>query len=145
MFDRYRTRFHDKNCKYLLESTTFEDNGGHTFMIQVNINCKRVGVIYCIFCTKCNRNIYVGQKNVDKYLTKRNIYVWSFSHPISWQKFAKKTARDFHRAVSKIFDRVNSVALWFTFPSVDMEILAPFSILYTLRLRLRVYLATSGC
>jgi hypothetical protein len=30
-------------------------------MIQVNINCKSVGVIYCIFCTKCDRDIYVGQ------------------------------------------------------------------------------------
>jgi hypothetical protein len=48
----------------LLESTTFDDNGGHTFMIQVNINCKSVGVIYCIFCTKCNRNINVGQTGV---------------------------------------------------------------------------------
>jgi hypothetical protein len=54
-------------CKYLLESTTFEDNGGHTFMIQVNINCRSVGVIYCIFCTKCNRNIYVRQTGDTLY------------------------------------------------------------------------------
>jgi hypothetical protein len=37
--------------------------------------------------------------------------VWSFSQTISWQKFAK-TAQDFHHAVSKVFDRVKSVALW---------------------------------
>ena len=36
-------------------------------------------------------------ENVDKYLTKRNIYVWSFSHSISWQ--------DFFCAVSKVFDK----------------------------------------
>ena len=54
-------------CKYLLESTTFEDNGRHTFMIQVNINCKSIGVIYWIFCTKCNRNIYVGQTGDTLY------------------------------------------------------------------------------
>jgi hypothetical protein len=45
-------------CKYLLESTTFDDNGGHTFTIQVNINCKSVGVIYCILCTKCTNGWY---------------------------------------------------------------------------------------
>ena len=28
-------------------------------------------------------------------------------------KFAKKAAQHFHRAVSKVFDRVKSVALWF--------------------------------
>ena len=43
-------------------------------------------------------------ENVDKYLTKRNIYVWSFSHSISWQ--------DFFCAVSKVFDRVKTIALW---------------------------------
>ena len=29
------------------------------------------------------------------------------------RKNCEKTAQDFHRAVSKIFDRVKSVALWF--------------------------------
>jgi hypothetical protein len=28
--------------------------------------------------------------SIDKCLTKQNIYVWSFSHPISWQQLAKK-------------------------------------------------------
>ena len=36
-------------------------------MIQVNINCKNVGVIYCIVCTQCNRNIYVGQTGDTLY------------------------------------------------------------------------------
>jgi hypothetical protein len=36
-------------------------------MIQVNINCKSVGVIYCIFCTKYNRNIYVRQTGDTLY------------------------------------------------------------------------------
>ena len=29
--------------------------------------CKSVGVIYCNFCTKCNRNIYVGQTGDTLY------------------------------------------------------------------------------
>jgi hypothetical protein len=49
---------------------------------------------------------------VDKYLTKWNIYVWRFSHTISWQKFAKKWHNFFHCTGSKVFDRVKSVALW---------------------------------
>jgi hypothetical protein len=36
-------------------------------MIQVNIHCKSVGVIYCIFCTKCDRDIYVGQTGDTLY------------------------------------------------------------------------------
>ena len=45
-----------------------------------------------------------------------------------------------------IFDynllEINSL---FTFLSVDMEILIPFSSLYNIRLHLRMHLATLGC
>jgi hypothetical protein len=33
---------------------------------QGSINCKTVGVIYCILCTDCEKNIYVGQTG-DKF------------------------------------------------------------------------------
>ena len=48
-------------CKYLIENNVFSDNDGNQFKIKGSINCKSVGVIYCIFCTKCSKNIYVGQ------------------------------------------------------------------------------------
>ena len=33
---------------------------------QGSTNCKTVGVIYCILCTECEKNIYVGQTG-DKF------------------------------------------------------------------------------
>jgi hypothetical protein len=47
-------------------STSFKDNEGNTYNIQGSINCKTVGVIYCILCTECEKNIYVGQTG-DKF------------------------------------------------------------------------------
>ena len=45
-------------------STSFKDNEGNTYNIQGSINCKTVGVIYCI--TECEKNIYVRQTG-DKF------------------------------------------------------------------------------
>ena len=47
-------------------STSFKDNEGNTYNIQGSINCKTVGVIYCILCTECEKYIYVGQTG-DKF------------------------------------------------------------------------------
>ena len=44
-------------------STSFKDNEGNTYNIQGSINCKTVGVIYCILCTECEKNIYVLEDN----------------------------------------------------------------------------------
>ena len=35
-------------CLHFIESTSFKDNEGNTYNIQGSINCKTVGVIYCI-------------------------------------------------------------------------------------------------
>jgi hypothetical protein len=48
-------------CSHVIESTSFKDNEGNTYNIEGSINCKTVGVIYCILCTECEKNIYVGQ------------------------------------------------------------------------------------
>ena len=53
-------------CLHIIESTSFKDNEGNTYNIQGSINCKTVGVIYCILCTECEKNIYVGQTG-DKF------------------------------------------------------------------------------
>ena len=53
-------------CSHIIESTSFKDNEGNTYNIQGSINCKTVGVIYCILCTECEKNIYVGQTG-DKF------------------------------------------------------------------------------
>jgi hypothetical protein len=39
-------------CSHIIESTSFKDNEGNTYNIQGSINCKTVGVIYCILCTE---------------------------------------------------------------------------------------------
>ena len=48
-------------CKHLIESSKVKDNEGKIYNIHVDINCTTTSVIYCIFCTKCDNNIYVGQ------------------------------------------------------------------------------------
>ena len=48
-------------CKHLIESSTFQDNEGKIYNIHGDINCKTTSVIYCIFCTKCDTIIYVGE------------------------------------------------------------------------------------
>jgi hypothetical protein len=53
-------------CSHIIESTSFKDNEGNTYNIQGSINCKTVGVIYCILCTECETNIYVEQTG-DKF------------------------------------------------------------------------------
>ena len=53
-------------CSHIIESTSFKDNEDNTYNIQGSINCKTVGVIYCILCTECEKNIYVGQTG-DKF------------------------------------------------------------------------------
>ena len=53
-------------CSHFIESTSLKDNEGNTYTIQGSINCKAVGVLYCIMCTECENNIYVG-KTGDKF------------------------------------------------------------------------------
>jgi hypothetical protein len=53
-------------CSHIIESTSFKDNEGNTYDIQDSLNCKNVGVIYCILCTECEINIYAGQTG-DKF------------------------------------------------------------------------------
>ena len=48
-------------CKHLIESSKFQDNEGKIYNIHGDINCKSTSVIYCIFCTKCDKNISVDQ------------------------------------------------------------------------------------
>jgi hypothetical protein len=45
-----------------------------TYNIQGSINCKTVGVIYCILGTECETNIYVGQTG-DKFY-QRMLFVY---------------------------------------------------------------------
>jgi hypothetical protein len=54
-------------CSHIIKSTSFKDNEGNTYNIQGSINCKTVGVIYCILCTECENNIYVGQTGDEFY------------------------------------------------------------------------------
>ena len=62
-------------CSHIIESTSFKDNEGNTYNIQGSINCKTVGVIYCILCTECEKNNYVrqtGDKFYQRMLFKNN-------------------------------------------------------------------------
>jgi hypothetical protein len=73
-------------------STSFKDNEGNTYNILGSINCKTVGVIYCILCTECEKNIYVGQTG-DKFYQRmllnfskiRRVYDVDFAEFCLWK------------------------------------------------------------
>ena len=48
-------------CKHLIETDTFFGTDGKEYKIKGQINCKTVGIIYSIFCKKCQKVNYVGQ------------------------------------------------------------------------------------
>ena len=54
-------------CSHIIESTSFKDNEGNTYNIQGSINCKNVGVIYCILCTECEK-IFMSDKLVISFI-----------------------------------------------------------------------------
>ena len=73
-------------CKHLIESSKVKDNEGKIYNIQGDINCKTTSVIYCILCTKCEKNINVGQTgdtfyqrmllNFSKFELKKQKILW---------------------------------------------------------------------
>lgn len=54
-------------CSHINETKVFCDNTGKEYTIQGQINCKTVGVVYAINCTKCEKLIYVGQTGDTLY------------------------------------------------------------------------------
>ena len=54
-------------CSHIIETPEFMDNSGKIYKIQGNINCKTINVIYYIFCSKCNKYVYVGQTGDSLY------------------------------------------------------------------------------
>ena len=75
-------------CSHIIESTSFKDNEGNTYDIQGSINCKTVGVIYCILCTECENNIYVGQTG-DKFLSTNAIEFFKNKNPENGRSYCK--------------------------------------------------------
>jgi CMP-N-acetylneuraminic acid synthetase len=61
-------------CKHLIESSKVKDNKGKIYNIHGDINCKTTSIIYCIFCTKCDTNIYVGQTGT--HFTNECLYIF---------------------------------------------------------------------
>jgi hypothetical protein len=79
---------------HIIESTSFKDNKGNTYNIQGSINCKTVGVIYCILCTECEKNIYVRQTG-DKFYQRM---------PLNFSKIRTQKVED---PVAKLFCQKN--------------------------------------
>ena len=75
-------------CSHIIESTSFKDNEDNTYYIQGSINCKTVGVIYCILCTECEKNIYVGQTG-DKFYQRMLLNFFKNKNPESGRSCCK--------------------------------------------------------
>ena len=50
-----------KLCKYMAEAEGVKDKKGKVKKIKTEMDCKTVGVIYGMWCKKCERIIYVGK------------------------------------------------------------------------------------
>ena len=61
-------------CKYMVEATEVRDKRGETRKIRGVMDCRTVGVIYGIWCHKCEKIIYIGKTQnriMDRFIGHR--------------------------------------------------------------------------